>query len=209
MKGQKVPKADFFARLGLFVIKNFFDAQSCERFYLEARLASKHQATVVNKSGKRVAEDFRKTKQAEVSATTVAVVRERLLAVQPRLESHFDVTLSGCQGPEFLVYKVGDFFRAHRDSTDDPDYPDDVQYVQKRQVSVIVFLNNEAEEPELASYGGGSLILYGIIDDPREKTRGFPLVGEAGLLIACHSDLFHEVTPVTDGERYTIVCWFF
>lgn len=204
-----MPNADFFARLGLFVVKDLFDPQLCKRFRREARLASNTQAMVVDKSGERVNKDFRKTKQAQVSTPTVSLVRERLLAVKPMLESHFDVMLAGCERPEFLVYKVGDFFRAHCDNTDDPDYTDDLAYVRKRQVSVVIFLNGEAEEPRRGSYGGGSLTLYGIIDDPRLKTYGFPLLGEAGLLIAFRSDVFHEVTPVTQGERYTIVSWFF
>jgi predicted 2-oxoglutarate/Fe(II)-dependent dioxygenase YbiX len=38
---------------------------------------------------------------------------------------------------------------------------------------------------------------------------GLPLAGEAGLLIAFPSHLVHSVSPVTAGERYTLVTWFF
>lgn len=204
-----MPTADFFRRLGLFVIKDFFDPESCARLRLEAGLASNSQAMVVSRRGERVDEGIRKTKQAHVSVPTVALVRERLLAVQPLLESHFTVTLVGCQGPEFLVYKAGDLFQAHSDSSDDPDYPDDLEYVKKRQVSVVIFLNGEAEAPGPESYQGGALTFYGLIDDSRAQTCGFPLMGEVGLLIAFRSNVFHEVTAVIQGERCTIVSWFF
>jgi hypothetical protein len=42
----------------------------------------------------------------------------------------------------------------------------------------------------------------------RLKTYGVPVIGEAGLLIAFGADMVHAVTPVTHGERYTIVSWF-
>jgi SM-20-related protein len=37
---------------------------------------------------------------------------------------------------------------------------------------------------------------------------GLPLSGEPGLLVAFDSAMVHGVTPVTRGERYTIVTWF-
>jgi predicted 2-oxoglutarate/Fe(II)-dependent dioxygenase YbiX len=122
------------------------------------------------------------------------------------LEAHFGVTLSGCQLPSFLAYGKGDFYLAHRDNSDDPGAP---EMSRERQISVIVFLNSQSEEPQEDSYGGGSLTFYGLMADPRAASWGFPLVGKPGLLIAFRSNLLHEVTPVTHGERYTIATWFF
>jgi SM-20-related protein len=46
------------------------------------------------------------------------------------------------------------------------------------------------------------------MDDERARSVGFPLIGEAGLLLAFRPNLVHEVTPVTHGERCTVVTWF-
>lgn len=59
------------------------------------------------------------------------------------------------------------------------------------------------------SYGGGNLVLDGLLDDPRLKTIGFPLNGEEGLLIAFRSETYHEVIAVTRGERYSIAAWYY
>jgi predicted 2-oxoglutarate/Fe(II)-dependent dioxygenase YbiX len=201
-----MPAADFFRSLGLFVARDFFDAAWCERLRLEAVSASKSHATVVRKSIERLDEGMRKTKWAGVSASTIAAVKARLLAVKPRLESHFNVTLTGCEEPQCLAYKAGDFFRLHQDTADDPDA---LTYVRARQVSTVIFLNSAAEARGPESYGGGALTFYGLIDDPCWKTYGFPVVGEQGLLIAFRSNILHEVTVVTQGERYSIVSWFF
>jgi SM-20-related protein len=48
-----------------------------------------------------------------------------------------------------------------------------------------------------------------LVRDPRWQSVGFGVEGEEGLLIAFRSDLLHEVTPVTHGERYTLVSWFY
>ena len=86
-----MPNADFFRRLGLFVIKDFFDTELCERFRLEACLATNTPARVVEKRTERVDESIRKTEWANVSAPMVSLVEARLLAVKPKLESHFEV----------------------------------------------------------------------------------------------------------------------
>jgi predicted 2-oxoglutarate/Fe(II)-dependent dioxygenase YbiX len=72
-----------------------------------------------------------------------------------------------------------------------------------------VFLNgSDAGEP--AGYSGGSLTFYGLMDDGAGgESVGLPLAGELGLLVAFPSDLLHSVSPVTAGERYTLVTWFF
>jgi hypothetical protein len=55
-------------------------------------------------------------------------------------------------------------------------------------VSVVSFLNGEAEAPGGDGYCGGALTFYGLLRDPRANQLGFPLAGEAGLLIAFRSD---------------------
>jgi hypothetical protein len=49
---------------------------------------------------------------------------------------------------------------------------------------------------------------YGVVDDPAWRSFGVALAPEPGLLVAFPSHVVHEVTPVTAGDRYTIVDWF-
>jgi SM-20-related protein len=130
-------------------------------------------------------------------------VAARLLALKPAAEKHFRLRLSGSRPPQFLVYRPGDFFRRHRDSSADPGAG---EAATGRKVSAVAFLNGAEGED---GYGGGALVFYGLLDDPRGEQVGFPLTPEAGLLVAFRSDVIHEVTPVTHGERCTVVSWFF
>jgi predicted 2-oxoglutarate/Fe(II)-dependent dioxygenase YbiX len=151
----------------------------------------------VKQSIERLDQGVRKTKWAGVSAPMILAVKAHLLAVKPRLERHFNVTLAGCEEPQVLAYKPGDFFRLHRDNADDPDAS---AYLRARQVSAVIFLNSAPEARGPESYGGGVLTFYGLIDDPCWRGYGFPLVGEQGLLIAFRSDVLHEVTVITGGN---------
>lgn len=203
-----MPSADFFARLGLFIVKGFFNAEICKKLRYEARSATQTQALTYYKGDiatSIIDENVRRTKSVKVSKQTRLIVEEHLLAVKPLVERHFNLAINGCQTPDFLVYKAGDFFRPHKDVNDDPECPDELK---RRRVSAVIFLNGQAEETEPDSYRGGSLTLYGLVDDQRWKEYGFQLVGEEGLLIAFPSDVYHQVSVVTEGERYTIVTWF-
>ncbi|MGH9848283.1 MAG: 2OG-Fe(II) oxygenase [Blastocatellia bacterium] len=200
-----MPNPDFFARLGLLTIKGFLDDELCIRLLSEADSNRGVPATIRQGSATTLDESVRQTMRVKVTALSKSLVKTRLLALRPRLESHFQIALKGIEGPQFLVYTVGSFYKQHQDSTTEPGT---LEYAEARKVSVVVFLNNESDEPKPNCYGGGSLRLYGIMSDPPWEKCGFPLIGEKGLLIAFRSDVIHEVTPVTHGTRYAAVNWF-
>jgi SM-20-related protein len=200
-----MPTAEFFTRFGLFVCKNFLDTELCTRCCREINEAGKTNPTIVGPNDTEVLDEtIRKVKWADVPAATVSLVKARLLALLPTLERHFNVTLTGCQPPQFLTYQEGDFYQVHRDGTDSA--PRDLR---ERKVSVVIFLNGQAQQPADDTYCGGSLTFYGLIDDPRWLAYGFPLNSEPGLLIAYRSETMHQVLPVTYGTRYSIVSWLF
>ena len=201
-----MPNADFFPRFGLFVDRDFLDAEACARLRSDVQSATRIPATVRDKGDTyTVDESVRRTKWADVSAEARSFVEERVRALRPVLEKHFNLELTGCQQLQFLVYREGDFFQAHVDSVREPDA---AEFSRERRLAMVLFLNSESEEPGPDFYGGGSLTFYGLLTDPRAKSYGLPLVGEAGLLVAFLPEVVHEVTPVTHGERYTVVTWF-
>ena len=200
-----MPAAEFFTRLGLFVRKNFLELELCARCCREMDEAAPTQARIFGPDDTGIIDEtIRRVTEVDVPAATVALVEARLLALLPELERHFDVTLTGCQPLQFLTYREGDFYTVHNDN--DTDTPGTVG---ERKVSLVLFLNGQAQQPADGAYCGGSLTFYNLIDDPRWQTYGFPLTSEAGLLVAFRSDIAHQVLPVTHGTRYTIVCWLF
>ena len=203
---ERTPTSALLANLGLFVFNEFLDAELCGKIRSELRVATGSQAMICRKGVALVDVDARRTESVVAKVPTMALVQARLQGLRPALESHFNLRLTGCETPQFLIYKKGDFFLPHQDSSAEPEDP---PHIKARRVSVVIFLNGETEEPGVPSYTGGSLVFYELIDDPRLMRYGLPLVSEPGMLVAFRSDLLHEVEAVAQGERYTIVSWFF
>ena len=131
---------------------------------------------------------------------TLEHVTRRLIDYRQKVGKHFGISLSGCEEPQFLRYRVGDFFVAHQDGNTgllrlDTD--------RSRRISISIFLNRQSETPETDSYCGGSLVF----SDWRAG-REFHLDGETGTLVAFRAETTHEVLPVTHGDRYAIVSWY-
>ena len=118
----------------------------------------------------------------------------------PAIGEHFGVRLSECEEPQFLRYRKGDFFVAHQDGNTGLLRLD----TERRLVSTVIFLSREAETPEPGVYCGGSLVFT----NHRGKYEKFHLRADPGTLIAFRSETTHEVTPVTHGERHSIVSWY-
>ena len=202
-----MPNAEFFARLGLVVIREFLDSDLCTMLVTEARSSARIPSLTYADGGTSADKSFRRASDVKVSRRSRLMVQQRLLAVKPKMEEHFGMSLSDCEMPDFLSYNEGDFFRMHCDSGDSED-ESCPERLKKRKVSAVIFLNRQSERPEYGCYSGGSLSLHGLLDKPEWRSFAFPLIGEPGLLIAFRSDTYHEVEPVTHGERHSIVSWF-
>jgi SM-20-related protein len=200
-----MPNADFFARRGLFVAERFLDAKSCQEVCAELRSAFTAPGTVERHGDHLVDETTLKAGWAKVSPHTYARVVQSLAGLRQSLADHFAVALSHCEPPAFAVYGPGDFISPHSDVASSPGSPD---HLKARKVAAVLFLNREADEPAPDAYGPGALEFYGLIDEAPWRSMGFPLVGQAGLLIAFPARMVHAVTPVTHGERYTVVTRF-
>jgi predicted 2-oxoglutarate/Fe(II)-dependent dioxygenase YbiX len=191
---------NILSKFGIFVMEDFLDAGLCADLRTAASVAAMDQAGVYSKGVAKVDVTVRRSKGAKISEPAASRLMTRLLNLKPSLEAHFKLTLQGCHEPHLLVYREGDFFNPHRDNNRDP---------KERRISVVIFLNRESREIAPDCYGGGSLVLYGLMDDPRCEEIGFPVLGKEGLLVAFAADRIHGVMPVTYGERLTSVTWFY
>lgn len=191
---------------GLLLVRDFLDAGARAAVWAEARAAAGHTAPVYIEGAEGlVHEDVRKTTSLEVSAALVSDVERRLLESRGAIGERFGATLAGCEHPQFLRYGEGDFFVRHQDAdTQQSEY----EHLTARKVSVVIFLNGASDESDPETYGGGSLVIYRAGEGAGSAARLFPVAGEPGLLVAFRSDTVHEVTPVTRGERFTVVSWF-
>jgi SM-20-related protein len=202
-----MPPVSFFASFGLLAVPTFLEQDLCAEIRQEMATAGEVAATVRGADRSyAVDQESRRTNWAEVSEETSSLVSERLLSVRKDVAKVFGLEVSGVQRPQFLRYGEGDFFAAHQDRGSDMK---GAEFARQRQVSVVIFLNDETSEARPDTYEGGSLTLFGLLDSGDDRNVGLPVIGEAGALIGFPSETLHEVTPITRGERFTVVSWFY
>ena len=138
--------------------------------------------------GYRVDEDARRAFDVDVDAALVDEVRRAIEARRSDVADFFHTALTGDEGPGFLRYTAGGFYRVHLDVAAGWDFP--------RRISIVAFLTTAGQ-----GCTGGVLRLYGpdVVD----------IAPRAGMLVAFASDVPHEVLPVTGGVRDAVVDWFY
>jgi SM-20-related protein len=202
----KRPGLDWAAHSNIFMIRDFLDPRACAGLMAEARSAPTTPAPVyVEGSTERVHETVRKAASLHPSDETISRIQDHLLKQKPALEDYFGRNLTDCERPQFLRYREGDFFVRHQDGNSEQL---EFDHLRIRRISIVVFLNDGSAEPKAHTFGGGSLNFYQEGGDSPAESSVFSLSGEAGLLVAFTADTVHEVTPVTSGERFTIISWF-
>jgi predicted 2-oxoglutarate/Fe(II)-dependent dioxygenase YbiX len=104
-------------------------------------------------------------------------------------------------GPYFLSYGKGSFFRPHRDIGSEDDPPT----MRARRWSLVLYLNGRESLGGLPSFDGGALAIY-----DRTRAAADPrlvIIPHPGLLVLFRSELLHEVMEVREGTRYAVVGW--
>lgn len=179
--------------ISLFSQNSFWNQQQCRRL-CEIAEVSKIEDAGVHRNGKLYLDaNFRKTRRILLQPEHFDEIGKSFLTIMPRIEEHFQLTLKGLQGIQFLQYGVGDYFHTHADEFEPPSD-------SSRKISLILFLNS--------GFQGGNVVLYQDADRCRSG-NGIHIVPQEGLLIAFSSYLLHEVQEILTGKRFSLVSWFY
>ena len=103
---------------------------------------------------------------------------------------NYDLSDEDKESMQISRYSEGKFYKKHRDYTNTRE-----SNAFTRKLSITVQLSDEND------YEGGDLIFYNSSDN-NKAPRG------KGSVIVFDSRLYHEVTPVTKGVRYSLVKWY-
>lgn len=186
----------------LLQIPRFLDSDPLAEVLGELSIAAGAPASVLSTDAAGVVQQaVRRTTRVPAPSGVRELLARLLLDVKPKLESYFDLPLGEFEEPQFLRYEEGDYFVAHQDGNT----PLVFDRSLFRRISVVLFLSTPAPEPTPDTYGGGALVFHG---SRTERDLRVPVTPPAGTLVAFRSETTHEVTPVTHGQRYTIVTWF-
>lgn len=180
----------------LFIREQFFDESTCQKIVAAMSASEEAPSALYGRSSSgSVDETMRKSQRHALQPEFVDLVRMELHESKSEIEEHFEIDLYNCEDPQFLRYRVGDFFVAHQDGNTGMLRLDQ----ENRRISVVILLTPSD------AYTGGDLVLH----DYRNKVSRRPFSKKGvGTLVAFPSETTHEVTPVTSGERLSIACWY-
>ncbi|MEM9549059.1 MAG: 2OG-Fe(II) oxygenase [Bacteroidota bacterium] len=193
-----------FIKNKILIIENFIHLDICNSIIKQIKDGELKKGKILVKDKTLVDESYRRVTSAIVDDNCVGIVSKRILEIMPSLEERFKTELNILQKPSFLFYKKGDFFKIHTDSSEDKNSLEDVK---NRKLSIIIFLNTETKKIKPNSFCGGTLNFYKIDETIDFSNYKFEVHGEAGTAIIFKSDILHEVSQVTNGERFTVVSW--
>jgi predicted 2-oxoglutarate/Fe(II)-dependent dioxygenase YbiX len=144
-------------------------------------------------------EDVRRASQIEVTPAILKLIDSHLDAQRQAIATFFEWQLDGREGVNLLRYEAGGFYKPHTDKADLPAWPP----AARRAVTIVLFLESSREVDPAGGFIGGILRLF-------REGEGTPveIVPRRGMLVGFPADTVHEVTPVVDGHRDTVVDWF-
>ena len=185
--------ADQTAPPGLLVIENFLDPAWRETLLRECE-AAPGMPHAVGAEGKHVTieSDVRHSEHVDVRSLktdVIAAVRDIYANI---VAPHFKVQIEWFDKPEILRYREGGKYVPHADAENWDKTRRRWQRVINRDLSLLVYLNDEFEGGEVSF-----------------SNFGFEVKPSAGLLIAFPSDhrYLHAAQLVKSGVRYAIVSW--
>jgi len=186
------------------LIPGFLDAATCCR--LRDTMDRGIAAPAVVLDSEIVLDDAaRRVSDIDVDRSTLAAVELKLESARAAIEAYHGLPIDEREGPSFLRYGPGGFYRRHRDQAAEAAWPD----AARRQVSLVIFLNSSRSVPEPNEFSGGELVMFP--EDVPDVPTGEPIeiVPQQGSLVAFRADTAHEVRPVSAGVRDVIVDWFY
>ena len=186
------------AASNVFIAPDVLDAPAC-RLVQQAMDAGTPEDAEVLEDGFEVQEDVRRATQIDIADAVLTMVEATLDTMRVPIASFYGLGLQAREGASVLRYETGGFYRPHVDRAHVPSWP----LTERRQITVVLFLESSREAEPSGGFRGGILRLFPDEGDPIE------IIPKVGTLVAFPAEMRHEVTRVTAGRRDTIVDWFY
>jgi predicted 2-oxoglutarate/Fe(II)-dependent dioxygenase YbiX len=186
------------AASNVFIAPDVLDAAACRRVQQAMDAGTPEDAEVLE-DGFEVQEDVRRATQIDIADAVLAIVEATLDTMRVPIASFYGLALEAREGASVLRYETGGFYRPHVDRAPVPSWP----LTERRQITVVLFLESSREAEPSGGFRGGILRLFPDEGDPIE------IIPKVGALVAFPAEMRHEVTRVTAGRRDTIVDWFY
>ena len=202
------------------IIKNFFSQEACDELaaLVQADEETKRKAKVKTEEIAGIVqadlvEEVRKTNIYKLDAFYENYYHEQFMRYKPVMEEYFSVALTLSTDVQVLEYKKGYFYVKHADDSSEIIDKDEQTIgfklvAPQRKLTTVLFATSHASHKDAKHYffSGGELMFNYLYDKEGNPVKIKP---EAGDMIIFPSNPFfsHEVLPVEEGYRVTLVQW--
>jgi predicted 2-oxoglutarate/Fe(II)-dependent dioxygenase YbiX len=184
--------------MNVLIVEHAMSEAICRRVQAAMDVGVREPAEVVE-DALALLEDVRRASHVEVPRAILGLIDSHLDAQRDAVARFFRWRLRGREGVNVLRYEPGGFYKPHVDRAVMPAWPP----AARRRVTVVLFLDSSRAADPSGSFTGGVLRLFGHGQD-----KPVEIVPKRGMLVAFPAAMLHEVSPVTDGHRDTVVDWF-
>lgn len=200
------------------IIKDFFSKSICDDIsdYTynisegeKAKVKTRLLNSIVDPS---VDEEIRKTVIHKLPELFLKMYEENFKLFQPQIERFFSVALTTATTLQTLEYTKGSFYIKHADDSNElvDENANTVGFIQvapARKITTVLFAtSHEKHNDSSLSFNGGELIFNYFFDKNGEQIKLYPQAGDM-IVFPSNPIYSHEVLPVNDGYRLTLVQW--
>ena len=199
------------------IIEHFLSPEACDEIARYTYEKSEGERARVKKSLQGVVvpeleEDIRKTAIHKVPDVLLEGYNLSFAHYQKRIEDYFSVALTTATEVQALEYTEGGFYIKHADDSNDLVNSDGetvgfMQVAPERKITTVLFAtSHESHGGPGMHFGGGELVFNYLCDGSGTPVRIRPKAGD--MVVFPSNPLYsHEVLPVTQGYRLTLVQW--
>jgi len=219
----EIPQAIFaspYQDYPYLIIKNFFSKEECSVLaqLVQEDSQSKEKAEVRKQidSGvirSDIVEEYRKTNIGKLDTTYEKIYAEQFSKYKPEIEAYFSVAMSRATKVQVLEYRKGFFYIKHADDSSEliNKEKETVGFkvvAPQRKLSSVLFVTSHVENAEAGeqSFTGGELMFNYLYDSEENVMKIQPEAGDM-IVFPSHPYFSHEVLPVEEGYRLTLVQW--
>lgn len=177
--------------------------EECRRLIAQMQTSTKTEGLVLRGGTETLETATRACSVHLMPKETSEFVLSLLSGLGNKILERFHLPPCRVDGPYFVSYGPGEFFKLHQDTAYHHDTP---KHVAERLLTVVLYLNGRDTGDAAPSFDGGALAVY---DPARPGLSGRHIVApKGGVAVAFRSHCFHEVLPVREGVRYAVLFWF-
>lgn len=193
------------------IVEGFFDEKMCDEInlFLEKKVefdnANLRVKNSINALEEKLDKKIRNTNLYKLDESLEKRYYEKFTSLQKEIEDYFKLPITSSTDIQALEYKEGFFYKAHSDDSsmiyDKDELIGFTPIAKQRKITTVLFTSSYNED-----FLGGELKFNFLYDESKSNILLKPKKGN--MLVFLSNPYFtHEVLPVLEGRRITLVQW--